>query len=64
MSVAALQWLELRKGTWSPKMYVIERTNLAHLSPELGQLLLPTIEAKHIARYQQKRLAQEASPKR
>lgn len=63
MSVAASQWLELRQTAWSPKMYVIERTNVAHLSPELGHSLLPTIEPKHIVRYQQKRLAQEASPK-
>ena len=63
MSVAASQWLDLRKPTWSPKMYVIEKTNLAHLRPELGRHLLQDIEAKHIARYQQKRLAEEASPK-
>jgi integrase len=63
MSVAASQWLELRKPGWSPKMYVIERTNVAHLSPELGKHLLTDIEAKHIARYQQKRLGEDASPK-
>lgn len=63
MSVAASQWLELRKPVWSPKMYVIEKTNIAHLSPEFGRCLLPDIEARHIARYQQKRLAEDASPK-
>jgi len=63
MSVAASQWLDLRKPAWSPKMYVIEKTNVAHLSPELGRHLLQDIEAKHIARYQQKRIAEEASPK-
>jgi integrase len=62
-SVAASEWLELRKAAWSPKMYVIEKTNIAHLSPDFGKHLLPDIEAKHIARYQQKRLAANASPK-
>ncbi len=50
MSVAPLQWLELRKPVWSPKMYVIEKTNIAHLSPEFGRYLLADIEARHIAR--------------
>lgn len=63
MSVAASQWLEERKSAWSPKMYVIEKTNISHLSPEFGRLLLPDIEARHIARYQQRRLSEEASPK-
>lgn len=62
-SVAASDWLELRKPTWSPKMYVIEKTNIAHLAPEFGKHLLPDIEAKHVARYQQKRLSDSASPK-
>jgi integrase len=63
MLVAASQWLELRKPTWSPKMYVIEKTNLSHLSAEFGRFLLPDIAARHIARYQQKRLAEGPSPK-
>lgn len=63
LAVAASEWLELRKTAWSPKMYVIERTNVAHLSPGLGRSLLPTIEAKHIARYQDARLAEGASPR-
>jgi integrase len=62
-SAAASQWLELKKTAWSPKMYVIEKTNMAHLSPELGRLLLTNIEAKHIVRYQENRLAEGASPK-
>lgn len=63
MSVAASQWLELRKPSWSTKMYVIEKTNISHLSPEFGRYLLPDIDARTVARYQENRLAQEASPK-
>ena len=63
MSVAASQWLELRKPAWSPKMYVIEKTNLGHLAPEIGKHLLQDVEPKHISQYQQKRLAEGASPK-
>ena len=63
MSVAASEWLDLRKPAWSPKMYVIEKTNISHLSPEFGRLLLSDIEGRHIARYQQRRFAEEASPK-
>jgi hypothetical protein len=38
VTVAALQWLELRKAAWSPKMYVIERTNIAHLARRVHEL--------------------------
>jgi integrase len=63
LAVAVPQWLALKKAAWSPKTYIIEKTNIAHLSPELGRLLLTNIEAKHIVRYQQNRLAEKASPK-
>jgi integrase len=44
-------------------MYIIEKTNLGHLLPELGRLLVCDIEARDIASYQQKRLEKGAAPK-
>jgi hypothetical protein len=62
-SVAAQDYLETKRSSWSPKMYVIERTNLGHLLPELGKLLVCDIEARDIARYQQKRIEEGAASK-
>jgi integrase len=63
LSVAADDWLDMKKPAWSPKMLVIEKTNLAHLLPELGRKLVCDIDASDVARYQQKRIEEEASPK-
>src|SRR5260370_13475233 len=62
-SVAAQDHLETKRSSWSPKMYVIEKTNLGHLLPELGKLLVCDIEARDIARHQQKRMQEHAAPK-
>jgi integrase len=62
-SVAAQDYLEMKRHSWSPRMYVIEKTNLGHLLPEFGRLLVCDIEARDIARYQQSRLLAEAAPK-
>ena len=62
-SVAAEAWLEMKKSSLAPKTVVIEKTNLAHLNPELGRKLVCDIDACDVARYQQKRLAEGASPK-
>jgi integrase len=62
-SVAAQDHLDKKRASWSPKMYVIEKTNLGHLLPELGKLLVCDIEARDIAQYQQKRLQKGAAPK-
>jgi len=62
-SVAAQDHLDKKQASWSPKMYVIEKTNLGHLLPELGKLLVCDIEARDIAQYQQKRLKEGAAPK-
>jgi integrase len=40
-----------------------EKTNLAHLKPELGQKLVCDLDARDIARYQQKRIGEGAAPK-
>jgi integrase len=63
LSIAADVWLEMKKSSLAPKTVVIEKTNLAHLLPELGRRLVVDIDARDIARYQQKRLQQGASPK-
>ncbi|MGC2619686.1 MAG: site-specific integrase [Acidobacteriaceae bacterium] len=63
LSVAANDWLDVKKSTLAPRSIAIENANLAHLRPELGRKLICDIEARDIARYQQKRLAEGASPK-
>jgi integrase len=63
LSAAAEEWLEMKKATLAPRSVEIEQANLAHLVPELGRQLVCDIEARDIARYQQKRLQEEASPK-
>lgn len=63
LSVAADEWLDLKKATLAPRSVAIEKANLAHLRPELGKKLVCDIEARDIARYQQKRIQENASPK-
>jgi integrase len=63
LSVAAVEWLEMKKSSLAPKTVAIERTNFGHLLPELGRRLVVDIDARDIARYQQKRLPEGASPK-
>jgi integrase len=63
LSVAADEWLEMKKATLAPRSVIIEKANLAHLLPELGRKLICDLDARDIARYQQKRLDEEASPK-
>jgi hypothetical protein len=63
LSVAADAWLDMKKASLAPKTILIEKTNLSHLRPELGRKLVCDIEARDIAKYQQKRLEDKASPK-
>lgn len=63
LSVAADEWLDMKKATLAPRSVAIEKANLAHLLPELGRKLVCDIDARDIARYQQKRIDAEASPK-
>src|ERR1019366_5064002 len=62
-SVAADEWLEMKRATLAPRSVMIEKANLAHLLPELGKKLVCDIDAPDIARYQQKRTDADASPK-
>jgi integrase len=63
LSVAADEWLDMKKATLAPRSVKIEKANLAHLLPELGRKLICDLDARDVARYQQKRLSEEASPK-
>jgi integrase len=63
LSVAAAEWLEVKRVSLAPRSLKIENANLAHILPELGRKLVLDIEADDIARYQRKRIAQGASPK-
>ena len=56
-------WLEMKKPTIAPKTYQIEKTNLGHILPVLGQKLLTDIDANDISRYQRERLKDKAAPK-
>jgi integrase len=62
-SVASEEWLDMKKATLAPRSVVIEKANLAHLLPELGRKLVCDIDARDVARYQQKRIDADASPK-
>ena len=63
LSVAADEWLEMKKATLAPRSVKIEKANLAHLLPELGKKLVCDIDARDVAQYQQKRVDSGASPK-
>jgi integrase len=62
-SVAAEEWLELKKLTLASSSVRIEQANLKHLLPQFGRLLVTDIHASDISKYQQTRLGKEASPK-
>ncbi len=63
LSVAADEWLDLKRATLAPRSVMIEKANLAHLLPELGRKLVCDLDARDLARYQQKRIGEGASPK-
>ncbi len=62
-SVAADEWMKLKKPTWAVKSYEVEEHNLKHLQPVFGSLLLIDISAEDIAHYQNTRSKAGASPK-
>ncbi len=63
LSVVADEWLDMKKASLAPRSVQIEKSNLVHLLPEFGRKLACDIEARDIARYQQKRIGEHASPK-
>jgi integrase len=62
-SVAAAEWLELKKPGWAPKTHVIATTDVEHLKECLGKLLLIDITDRHIADYQAFRREEKAANK-
>jgi len=62
-SVAADEWLAIKRPTLAERSYVIEQANLKHLLPVFGKLLISDIDGKDISQYQQTRLTGKASPK-
>ena len=62
-SDAAADYLARKKPSWAPKTYVIETTNLKHLKPHFGRLLVTDITDRDIGSYQQTRLDSGAAPK-
>ena len=63
LSAIADEWLESKKLTRAPRTQQIDQTNLGHVLPRLGGLLITDIQAEDIAHYQQHRLREGASPK-
>ena len=63
LAVAAREWLDVKKTTLAPKSIQIENTNLGHLLPVLGTVLISDIDGDDIHGYQKKRIAEGASPK-
>jgi integrase len=63
LKVASEEWLEMKKPTLAPKSYLIEKTNLGHILPIIGQKLLTDIGAEDVSRYQQHRIKEKAAAK-
>jgi integrase len=62
-AAAAKAYLTHKKPSWAPKTTIIETTNIGHLNPTFGRLLLTDITDRHISAYQQTRTSQKAAPK-
>lgn len=60
---ASDDWLKLKQPTVAAKTHLIEKTNLKHILPILGQKLVSELDAADISRYQQHRLSEKAAPK-
>ena len=59
--VAAQDWLDLKRHGLAASTALIHEANLRHVLPYFGGMLTSDIEAKDIARYQQKRLEEKAA---
>ncbi len=62
-SVAAEDWLEVKKAHLSLRSVAIEQANLKHLNPFFGKMLLCDIRSDDVAHYQAGRLQEKAAPK-
>lgn len=63
LSLAASEWMGLKKLTLAPSSLRIEGDNLKHLLPHFGKLLVSDIHAYDIRAYQQARISEACSPK-
>src|SRR5260370_39142728 len=63
LSAAAEAWLQTKIAHLSPRSVIIERSNLKHINPYFGKMLLCDVTADDIARYQAERLENGAAPK-
>lgn len=43
LSVAAAEWLDMKKASLAPRSVLIEKANLAHILPELGRKLVRVV---------------------
>ncbi|WP_162601738.1 tyrosine-type recombinase/integrase [Occallatibacter savannae] len=62
-SIAARDWLDTKQSQWSKSNHRIETTNVSHLLPHFGKMLLTDIEGDDVARYQARRKDAKASAK-
>jgi integrase len=62
-ALAAEDWLKAKHADWAAKTYIIERTNVAHLTPKFGKRLLSDIDANDVRIYKANRMESGASPK-
>ena len=62
-SVAAQEWLDLKRSVLSARSVQIEQANLKHLVPHFGGKLIGDIEPTDISRYQQRRVAEGSATK-
>jgi integrase len=62
-SVAAESWLKAKIAHLAARSVIIERSNLKHINPYFGKMLLCDIAADDIAQYQASRLERGTAPK-
>lgn len=60
-SAAAKDYLEVKEKTLRASSYRIEKTNVDHLKPTFGGILIADIDGPMVATYQKKRLAEKAA---
>src|SRR4051812_8395189 len=62
-TVAASQWLELKKPNWAGSTLRIESKNVEHLLQVFGRLLVTDVRSEHVSSYQRLRVEQGAANK-
>jgi integrase len=62
-SIAAEKWLMSKRAHLAPRSVIIEQTNLKHLNPHFGRMLICDISSDDVGRYQAIRLREGGAPK-